>query len=235
VWQVAGEPRLVIESNRVHDQRIAFPHPNRMPHPCRLDVWRMWPPIKKHQSVIRWEFKERDQLRPILHQNPKSNTGDRRGAGPGTCLRTSQRMARRHWPSTPASDWTGPVTGFGVGTKLSNGPGFCGTVCALAITADMNTSAPATAARNIFTSSCIRRPQSSVPTGMESISKRRRHRDLNTLLYLLSRRPPARRAGGRHQIPHEVPTAPSPRRPRHGDSPLRPCATKVHLLVRGAC
>jgi hypothetical protein len=54
------------------------------------------------------------------------------------------------------------------------------TPLALAVTTDMNTSAPATAAPNIFTSSCIRRPQSSVATGMESISKRRSPRGTDT-------------------------------------------------------
>src|SRR5262245_41330363 len=65
-------------------------------------------------------------------------------------------MARRHWLPTPASAWVGLVKGLGVGTRLSSGPGFCGAVCALAITADTKTNAPATAARNIFTLPRIR-------------------------------------------------------------------------------
>src|SRR5262245_26026157 len=85
-------------------------------------------------------------------------------------------MARRHWLPTPASAWVGLVKGLGVGTRLSSGPGFCGAVCALAITADTKTNAPATAARNIFTLSRIRQPQSSVATEMESIGNGRLRR-----------------------------------------------------------
>ena len=43
-----------------------------MPHPRGLKVWRMGSTIKKHQAIIRWVFKERNQVRPIVHHHPLS-------------------------------------------------------------------------------------------------------------------------------------------------------------------
>src|SRR5438046_2342863 len=48
---LAVQPRLVVEANRVHDERVAVPLRNRISHPKRLEILRMAASIQKQLAI----------------------------------------------------------------------------------------------------------------------------------------------------------------------------------------